>query len=69
MPGDINDFGIPIHSNELKCKLDAVRPVSIVQSRSIPWMTKAILAAILIYLEQEESESTASVQTTSLSRK
>jgi tRNA U34 5-carboxymethylaminomethyl modifying enzyme MnmG/GidA len=67
--GDINYFGIPLLSNELKCKLDAVWRFSIVQPRRIAWMTKATLVALLIYLEKEERELTASAQAISLSRK
>jgi tRNA uridine 5-carboxymethylaminomethyl modification enzyme len=54
LPGDIDYFAIPSLSNELKCKLDAVRPVSIGQAQRIPGMTQAALAAILVYLKKIE---------------
>jgi len=46
-----------------------VRPGSIGQAQRIPGMTQAALAAILVYLKKKEMESTASAQTSSLSKK
>ena len=68
LPGDIDYFGIPGLSNELKCKLDAVRPGSIGQAQRIPGMTQAALAAILVHLKRKEIEGTASVQNSSSQR-
>jgi tRNA uridine 5-carboxymethylaminomethyl modification enzyme len=54
IPGDIDYFSIPSLSNELKCKLDAIRPSSFGQAQRIPGMTQAALAAILVYLKKIE---------------
>ncbi|NPV03579.1 MAG: tRNA uridine-5-carboxymethylaminomethyl(34) synthesis enzyme MnmG [Syntrophaceae bacterium] len=59
IPGGIDYFAIPSLSNELKCKLDAVRPASFGQAQRIPGMTQAALAAILVYLKKKEMESAA----------
>ena len=61
IPGDIDYFAIPSLSNELKCKLDAIRPASFGQAQRIPGMTQAALAAVLVYLKKKEMESAASV--------
>jgi len=63
IPGGIDYFAIPGLSNELKCKLDAVRPDSFGQAQRIPGMTQAALAAILVYLKKKEMESAASAAT------
>jgi tRNA uridine 5-carboxymethylaminomethyl modification enzyme len=68
LPGDIDYFGIPSLSNELKCKLDAVRPGSIGQAQRIPGMTQAALAAILVHLKKKELEGMASIKSSSLSK-
>ena len=57
LPGGIDYFAIPSLSNELKCKLDAVRPGSIGQAQRIPGMTQAALAAILVHLKKKELEA------------
>ena len=57
IPEGIDYFDIPSLSNELKCKLDAVRPASFGQAQRIPGMTQAALAAILVYLKKKEMES------------
>jgi tRNA uridine 5-carboxymethylaminomethyl modification enzyme len=59
IPGGIDYFAIPSLSNELKCKLDAIRPASFGQAQRIPGMTQAALAAILVYLKKKEMESKA----------
>jgi tRNA uridine 5-carboxymethylaminomethyl modification enzyme len=69
IPSDIDYSGIPGLSNELKGKLDAIRPASFGQAQRIPGMTQAALAAILVTLKKREMESTASVQASSLSKK
>jgi tRNA uridine 5-carboxymethylaminomethyl modification enzyme len=69
LPGDIDYFGIPSLSNELKCKLDAVRPGSIGQAQRIPGMTQAALAAILVHLKKKELEVMASAKSSALSKK
>ncbi len=62
IPGGIDYFAIPSLSNELKCKLDAIRPDSFGQAQRIPGMTQAALAAILVYLKKKEMESAASAR-------
>jgi len=69
IPSDIGYSGIPGLSNELKGKLDAIRPASFGQAQRIPGMTQAALAAILVTLKKREMESTASAQASSLSKK
>jgi tRNA uridine 5-carboxymethylaminomethyl modification enzyme len=69
IPSDIDYSGIPGLSNELKGKLDAIRPASFGQAQRIPGMTQAALAAILVTLKKREMESTASAQASSLSKK
>jgi len=59
IPDGIDYFAIPGLSNELKCKLDAVRPASFGQAQRIPGMTQAALAAILVHLKKKEMESAA----------
>ncbi|OPY10174.1 MAG: tRNA uridine 5-carboxymethylaminomethyl modification enzyme MnmG [Syntrophaceae bacterium PtaB.Bin038] len=59
IPVGIDYFAIPSLSNELKCKLDAVRPASFGQAQRIPGMTQAALAAILVYLKKKEMEEAA----------
>jgi tRNA uridine 5-carboxymethylaminomethyl modification enzyme len=54
IPDAIDYFAIPSLSNELKCKLDAIRPSSFGQAQRIPGMTQAALAAILVYLKKIE---------------
>jgi tRNA uridine 5-carboxymethylaminomethyl modification enzyme len=54
IPGDIDYLSIPSLSNELKCKLDAIRPSSFGQAQRIPGMTQAALAAVLVYLKKIE---------------
>jgi tRNA uridine 5-carboxymethylaminomethyl modification enzyme len=54
IPAGIDYFEIPSLSNELKCKLDAIRPASFGQAQRIPGMTQAALAAILVYLKKIE---------------
>jgi tRNA uridine 5-carboxymethylaminomethyl modification enzyme len=68
IPSDIDYSGIPGLSNELKGKLDAIRPASFGQAQRIPGMTQAALAAILVTLKKREMESTASAQASSLSK-
>ncbi len=68
IPSDIDYSGIPGLSNELKGKLDAIRPASFGQAQRIPGMTQAALAAILVTLKKREMESTASDQASSLSK-
>jgi tRNA uridine 5-carboxymethylaminomethyl modification enzyme len=65
IPDDIDYFAIPSLSNELKCKLDAIRPSSFGQAQRIPGMTQAALAAVLVHLRKMELEGTASAQTSS----
>ncbi|MCU0532026.1 MAG: tRNA uridine-5-carboxymethylaminomethyl(34) synthesis enzyme MnmG [Syntrophales bacterium] len=62
IPDGIDYLAIPSLSNELKCKLDAVRPASFGQAQRIPGMTQAALAAILVYLKKKEMESAASAR-------
>jgi tRNA uridine 5-carboxymethylaminomethyl modification enzyme len=69
LPPDIDYFGIPSLSNELKCKLDTVRPGSIGQAQRIPGMTQAALAAILVHLKKKELEGMASAKSSSLSKR
>ena len=69
IPSDIDYSGIPGLSNELKGKLDTIRPASFGQAQRIPGMTQAALAAILVTLKKREMESTASAQASSLSKK
>ncbi len=57
IPDDIDYTAIPSLSNELKCKLDAVRPSSFGQAQRIPGMTQAALAAILVHLKKKEMEA------------
>jgi tRNA uridine 5-carboxymethylaminomethyl modification enzyme len=59
IPSGIDYFEIPSLSNELKCKLDAIRPASFGQAQRIPGMTQAALAAILVYLKKKELEQYA----------
>jgi tRNA uridine 5-carboxymethylaminomethyl modification enzyme len=59
IPFVIDYFEIPSLSNELKCKLDAIRPASFGQAQRIPGMTQAALAAILVYLKKKELEQYA----------
>ena len=59
IPDGIDYFSVPSLSNELKCKLDAIRPDSFGQAQRIPGMTQAALAAILVYLKKKEMESAA----------
>ena len=59
IPVGIDYFAIPSLSNELKCKLDAVRPASFGQAQRIPGMTQAALAAVLVYLKKKEMEEAA----------
>ena len=59
IPDGIDYFAIPSLSNELKCKLDAVRPASFGQAQRIPGMTQAALAAVLVYLKKKEMEEAA----------
>jgi tRNA uridine 5-carboxymethylaminomethyl modification enzyme len=68
IPSDIDYSGIPGLSNELKGKLDTIRPASFGQAQRIPGMTQAALAAILVTLKKREMESTASAQASSLSK-
>jgi tRNA uridine 5-carboxymethylaminomethyl modification enzyme len=68
IPSDIDYSGIPGLSNELKGKLDAIRPASFGQAQRIPGMTQAALAAILVTLKKKEMESTASAQASPLSK-
>jgi tRNA uridine 5-carboxymethylaminomethyl modification enzyme len=65
IPDDIDYTEIPSLSNELKCKLDAVRPSSFGQAQRIPGMTQAALAAILVHLKKREMEAAASMRTES----
>jgi tRNA uridine 5-carboxymethylaminomethyl modification enzyme len=60
IPDDIDYFAIPSLSNELKCKLDAIRPASFGQAQRIPGMTQAALAAVLVYMKKKEMEGAAS---------
>jgi tRNA uridine 5-carboxymethylaminomethyl modification enzyme len=69
IPSDIDYSGIPGLSNELKGKLDAIRPASFGQAQRIPGMTQAALAAILVHLKKKEMEVTASTKTSSLSER
>ena len=69
LPGDVDYFAIPGLSNELKCKLDAIRPSSIGQARRIPGITQAALAAVLVHLKKMELEAKASAQASSLSKR
>ena len=69
IPSDIDYSGIPGLSNELKGKLDTIRPASFGQAQRIPGMTQAALAAILVTLKKREMESTASAQASPLSNK
>ncbi|MGE5790263.1 MAG: tRNA uridine-5-carboxymethylaminomethyl(34) synthesis enzyme MnmG [Syntrophaceae bacterium] len=69
IPDDIDYFAIPSLSNELKCKLDAIRPSSFGQAQRIPGMTQAALAAVLVHLRKMELEGTASAQTSSQSKR
>jgi tRNA uridine 5-carboxymethylaminomethyl modification enzyme len=62
IPDDIDYTAIPSLSNELKCKLDAVRPSSFGQAQRIPGMTQAALAAVLVHLKKTEMESAASAR-------
>ncbi len=59
IPDGIDYFAIPSLSNELKCKLDAIRPASFGQAQRIPGMTQAALAAILVYLKKKEMDAAA----------
>jgi tRNA uridine 5-carboxymethylaminomethyl modification enzyme len=59
IPVGIDYFAIPSLSNELKCKLDAIRPASFGQAQRIPGMTQAALAAILVYLKKKEMDAAA----------
>ena len=63
IPDGIDYFSVPSLSNELKCKLDAIRPSSFGQARRIPGMTQAALAAILVHLKKKEMESAAPAAT------
>ncbi|HQL89020.1 MAG TPA: tRNA uridine-5-carboxymethylaminomethyl(34) synthesis enzyme MnmG [Syntrophales bacterium] len=63
IPDGIDYFAVPSLSNELKCKLDAIRPSSFGQARRIPGMTQAALAAILVHLKKKEMESAAPAAT------
>ena len=69
IPDDIDYFAIPSLSNELKCKLDAIRPSSFGQAQRIPGMTQAALAAVLVQLKKTELEARASAQASSLSKR
>jgi len=69
IPDDIDYFAIPSLSNELKCKLDTIRPSSFGQAQRIPGMTQAALAAVLVHLKKAELESTAPAQTSSQSKR
>ena len=59
IPVGIDYAAIPGLSNELKIKLDAVRPSSFGQAQRIPGMTQAALAAILVHLKKKEMEAAA----------
>ena len=50
---------MPGLSDELRIKLDAVRPSSFGQAQRIPGMTQAALAAILVYLKKKEMNAAA----------
>jgi len=68
IPDDIDYVSIPSLSNELKCKLDAIRPNSFGQAQRIPGMTQAALAAILVHLKKKELEGMASSTSSSSSK-
>ncbi len=59
IPADVDYFQVPSLSNELKCKLDAIRPASFGQAQRIPGMTQAALAAVLVYLKKIELQNEA----------
>ena len=59
IPVGIDYAAIPGLSNELRIKLDAVRPSSFGQAQRIPGMTQAALAAILVYLKKKEMNAAA----------
>lgn len=65
----ISYSGIPGLSNELKCKLDAIRPAGFGQAQRIPGMTQAALAAILIYLKKKEMDRLRPLKHPQLSKK
>jgi len=62
IPAGIDYFEIPSLSNELKCKLDTIRPSSFGQAQRIPGMTQAALAAILVYLKKIELQRSSDLE-------
>jgi len=52
IPGDFDYRGIPGLSNELKQKLDEIRPLSLGQASRIEGMTPAALSVLMVFLKR-----------------
>lgn len=58
IPGDFDYRGIPGLSNELKQKLDEIRPLSLGQASRIEGMTPAALSVLMVFLKRHREAKT-----------
>ncbi len=58
IPGDFDCRGIPGLSNELKQKLDEIRPLSLGQASRIEGMTPAALSVLMVFLKRHREAKT-----------
>jgi tRNA uridine 5-carboxymethylaminomethyl modification enzyme len=59
IPADLSYETVPGLSNELRMKLDRIRPATIGQADRIPGMTQAAISALLIAIKKRELEQAA----------
>ena len=59
IPGDFDYRGIPGLSNELKQKLDEIRPLSLGQASRIEGMTPAALSVLMVFLKRHREGKTS----------
>ena len=57
LPDDLDYAQVGGLSNELRSKLEAVRPVSIAQASRIQGMTPAAISLLLVYLKKRQLAS------------